>query len=35
MDPTMLNVMVNGSFSDTIALGLSTIVREAMGTGMT
>jgi len=38
MDPTMLNVMANArlwSFSDTVALGLSTIVREVVGTGMT
>jgi len=38
MDPTMLNVMANArlwSFSDTVALGPSTIVREVVGTGMT
>ena len=38
MDPTMLNVMANArlwSFSDMVALGPSTIVREAVGTGMT
>ena len=38
MDPTMLNVMADAhlsSFSDLVASGVLTIVREAVGTGMT
>ena len=38
MDPTMLDVMADAHFtslSDTVALEVSTIVREVVGTGMT